>query len=600
MSTRRRATKALQVSRTRMVDIQFKDLSYEVQIGYRGNTKQILKGIDGIFKAAELTAIMGPSGSGKSTLLNILTGFQQGDLKGTVEYISSEGRQNCNMYKKHSCYIQQMDNLYGLFTVQESMMMVTYLKLGHHATKQFREALIDNILETLKLSIAKETKVERLSGGQKKRLSIALEMIDNPPIMFLDEPTTGLDSLASIQCITALQTLAKGGRTVICTIHQPSAALYQLFNYIYLLVDGQCLYAGTPDNTVNYFAQQGLQCPQYHNPADYMLEVVGQEYGNYNDQLAAATKKYCQRKETSLKMRIFREASFYDEKIKIAMAPPSEIAKFKVLIYRYALITHRDWTVSHLKMSFSLLVSILLGLLYQHAGNDASKSINNVTFIFVIVLYCVYTNIIPAVLKFPLEIDILKKERFNNWYQLRTYYIATMVIGIPFTICTGFFFVLISYLLTNQPLEWSRFLRVVLIIILTSFTSESVGLGLGTVFNPINGTFFGSVVSCLMLLLGGVLAYFNHMPRFVYYVTYINYFRYSVDGIVQAIYGFQRETIQCPTDIDYCHYRVPSMLLEELHMATFSFWIDVAILISWFVVTRIVTYISLKRKLSKV
>lgn len=600
MSTRRRATNALRISRTRMVDIQFKDLSYEIQIGYRGTKKQILKGLNGVFKAAELTAIMGPSGAGKSTLLNILTGFQQGRLMGMIEYISSEGRHNWDSYKKQSCYIQQSDNLYGLFTVQESMMMVTYLKIGNSATKIFRQALIDNILDMLQLSKVKDTKVDQISGGQRKRLSIALELVDNPPIMFLDEPTTGLDSMSSLQCIVALQTLAKSGRTVICTIHQPSAAIYNLFDHIYLVADGQCLYAGSPDNTVSYFAEQGFQCPKYHNPADYMLEVANREYGDYNNQLIAAAAEYCQREETSLKMHIMREASFYSEKTKVMMDPPSELTKFKVLLYRYALIIYRDWTVSHIKVILHLFVAVLLGLLFEHAGEDASKTISNIGFFLVTGLYFIYTSMMPGVLKFPLELAILKKERFNNWYQLRTYYIATLVITIPLNIFNTFVYSAISYVLTGQPLEWYRFFMFLLIMVLTSFISESVGLGLGTIFNPINGTFFGAIFVSVMLTLAGFLVFFNHMPEILYYVSYMNYFRFILDGFVQAVYGFQRENLHCPNHVEYCHFRIPSMILEEMHMSKSIFWIDAVILLVWFVVIRTITYVSLKRRLSKV
>lgn len=598
MSTRRRVTHALHTSRSRIVDIQFKNLSYEIEIGYCGPKKQILKSLNGIFKAAELTAIMGPSGAGKSTLLNILTGFQQGQMTGTVEYISSEGTQQWNMYKKQSCYIQQTDNLFGLFTVQESMMMATYLKIGNNATKLFRQMLIDNILDTLKLSNINDIKVDRLSGGQKKRLSIALELINNPPIMFLDEPTTGLDSLASLQCISALQTLAKSGRTMICTIHQPSAALYQLFDYIYLVVDGQCMYAGSPDNTVSYFAQQGLLCPEYHNPADYMLEVVNQEYGNYSNQLVAAAKNYCQREETPLKIRTMREASFYDEKAKMMLDPPSEIMKFKILLYRYGLIMYRDWSVSHIKIIMHFLVAILLGLFYENVGADGNRTFNNITFLMVTGIYMMYTSIMPAVLKFPLEMAILKKERFNNWYQLRTYYAVMLVIAVPLNLFPSFVYSAVSYVLTRQPMEWPRFLMFLLMTTLTCFTAESIGLGLGTIFNPVTGTFFGAILACVMLELAGIFAFFNHMPQVLYYLSYMNYFRFAVDGLVQAIYGFQRETLHCP--IEYCHYRAPSTLLEELRMSKSIFWVDVVVVLIWSLIIRIIVYISLKRRLSKV
>jgi len=583
-----------------MIDIQFRDLSYEVHIGYRKQKKQILKNLDGLFKAGELTAIMGMSGAGKSTLLNILSGFQQEGLTGRIDYIGNKGKQHLNKHKKDSCYIQQTDHLYDLFTVQETIMIAACLKIGN-VTHVFRQMLTDNILKTLNLMNTKNTRINRLSGGQKKRLSIALELIGNPPIMFLDEPTTGLDSLSTLQCISTLQTLAKNGRTIICTIHQPSAAVYQMFDHIYLMVDGQCTYADTPANTISYFARQGFQCPQYHNPADYILEVVCGEYGDCNSQLITAAKHYCQRTVTPLKLRMFKEASFNERNANILskIKPPSEMMKFIILLRRSMLLLYRDWTTIHLKVVIQFIVAILLGLTFNHVGDDGSKTMSNFGYLIASVMNIMYTTMIPTVLKFPLELTILRKEHFNNWYQLKTYYIATLVTTLPLQILFSFIYSSISYVLTSQPMEWYRFFMFLLILTMTSLISESIGLGLGVIFNVINGMFFGSIMLCMMLCLSGYMIFFSHMPVILYYVSYINYYRHAFEGIVQAIYGFHREKLRCPSHIDYCHLRIPSMILQELSMSKPMFWFDVTMLFAWFVIVRIIVYVLLKRKLSK-
>ncbi|KAG7210047.1 hypothetical protein KM043_011621 [Ampulex compressa] len=593
----------LNLPKAQPIDIEFSNVVYETKVGFRGPMKQILKGMNGRFKSGELTAIMGPSGAGKSTLLNILTGFQTEGLKGNIQYIGIKGKRTWNEYRKECCYIQQEDQLYPLFSVYEIMTMATNLKIGNSINRKAKRMLIDDILENLDLIKSKETRCDKLSGGQKKRLNIGLELIDNPPLMFLDEPTTGLDSLSSFQCLSMLQSLAKGGRTIICTIHQPSAILYEMFDHIYLLAEGRCMYQGAPKNTVAYFSAVGLNCPNYHNPADYMMEVVTKEYGNFNDHLAIMACDNSWRAVSAGKSQLYDDSNdqrYRDGKATVLVNPPTEIFRFWVLLNRCFIQLFRDWTVTHLKVAAHFLVGMILGLLYVNAGEDGSKTLNNVGFFLVTTIYLCYTSMMPAVLKFPSELMVLKKEQFNNWYKLRTYYIAMFIANLPVQVIFALVYSSVSYLMTSQPLQLIRFLMFLVITILTSMTSESVGLLLGTMVNPINGTFLGAIITCALLIFAGFLVLFNHMSFVMYYVSYASYLRYSLDGLVQSVYGFNREVLPCPHDMIYCHYRVPKTILDELAMSNGKYWLDVVVLFVAFIAFRIVTYCTLKRTLSTI
>ena len=224
-----------------LMDIQksiflvFEDITYCARPRIlSGKKTELLKNLSGEFRAGELTAIMGLSGAGKSTLMDVLTGFTTTGVTGNI-MVNSKAR-NLNEFRRLLAYIMQNDNLQPLLTVQEAMNVAADLKLT--TSSQQKKQKIDQILITMNLDTCRHTRTGKLSGGERKRLAIALELINSPPILFLDEPTSGLDSVTSKYCITLLKQLAKAGQTVICSIHQPSASLLNMIDHLYVVADG--------------------------------------------------------------------------------------------------------------------------------------------------------------------------------------------------------------------------------------------------------------------------------------------------------------------------------------------------------------------------
>ncbi|XP_054264069.1 ATP-binding cassette sub-family G member 1-like [Macrosteles quadrilineatus] len=591
-------TKMMHLPRSKPVDVIFEDVRLTVNTGflYSKRSKEVLKGVSGRFVSGELTAIMGPSGSGKSTLLNILTGFQKEGMKGNISCASRLRKNGTTklipLNRKDCCYIMQDDNLTPLLTVKEIMLIASELKLDQSMSRKAKVILIEDILENVGLSLTMNTKCNRLSGGQRKRLSVALELINNPPVMFLDEPTTGLDSRSTLQIVTLLKNLAQGGRNIICTVHQPSATILAMFDHVYIIGNGYCVYQGSANNMLPFLQSIGLPCPQYHNPSDFMLDVVSGEFGDHTQQLVDNATNSIWR-APPIKQK---EADIVEGDIPVNhQNPPSEFYRFRILVRKTIKLMFRDWTVVYLKLILHVVVGLMIGALFQKCGMDGDKSISNVGYFICSAVYLSYTSLMPAILKFPSELNVIKKEQFNHWYKLRTFYIAFQITNIPMQMIFCVIYVGISYYLTSQILERDRFLMFLVVNAFVIVISECMGLGLGTSINPVNGIFLGAVGICFMILMAGFLALLKDMPRILYYAAYVSYLRYALEAMVVAIYGYGRRNLYC--EQNYCHYRSPAAVMTELDMVYGDYWRDISMLSIIAVVSILYAYYSLRSKM---
>lgn len=210
------------------ITVSWKNLSRKVVVNKV--PKYLLRDLSGSIGPGELTAIIGPSGAGKTTLLNILSGFQCKGYQGEVSFNGCvrKGRN----FRKLVSYIMNGDYLLPHMTVRESLQAAALLKLPTSLTAEERASLIDKILSVWSLEDCANTTNRKLSTGQRKRLSVAQELVSNPPVAFLDEPTSGLDSSNSLQCILTLKAFAAKGHTVACSIHQPNSKIFQLFDKV--------------------------------------------------------------------------------------------------------------------------------------------------------------------------------------------------------------------------------------------------------------------------------------------------------------------------------------------------------------------------------
>ncbi|KAF4142451.1 ABC transporter [Phytophthora infestans] len=253
--------------------LQWRNLSLKAEVKNpatkKTEEKVILNNVSGSAKPGELLVIMGPSGAGKSSLLDCISGRKSG-VEGEI-LLNSQPWTKAT--KRMASYVMQDDLFYETLTVKEHLTFQAKLRIGKTYTKDEYMRRVDEVMEELGLMKCRDTfiggeSLRGISGGERKRLSFATEILTSPSILFADEPTSGLDSFMAETVIKQLQQIARDGRTVLATIHQPSSEVFAIFDQLYLLSDGSPVYQGKASESVDYFSSLGYPCPPQINPSE--------------------------------------------------------------------------------------------------------------------------------------------------------------------------------------------------------------------------------------------------------------------------------------------------------------------------------------------
>lgn len=240
---------------------------------------KILSNVSGMIEPGRLTGVFGPSGSGKTTLLNILAGRQNtraAHMTLTGEITTAGVHVDPVSFRGNIAYVMQDDALLPFETPREYFHFSACMRLPSTITRVQREEFVQQLLRTLSLERCSSTivgseLVKGLSGGERKRTSVGIELITNPKLLFLDEPLSGLDSYAAYTLVVALKELAQANVPVLCTVHQPSSEIFAMFDDVIMLHAGEITFHGPSNRISAHFEALGFPCPSNFNPADHVM-----------------------------------------------------------------------------------------------------------------------------------------------------------------------------------------------------------------------------------------------------------------------------------------------------------------------------------------
>mmetsp|Transcript_35388 Transcript_35388/g.45636 ORF Transcript_35388/g.45636 Transcript_35388/m.45636 type:complete len:601 (+) Transcript_35388:78-1880(+) len=412
--------------------ISWKSITYKVNNG----GKTILNDCSGQILRGQFAAIMGPSGSGKTTLLDVLASRVDGSRKGrelTGNICIKDG--------VTARYVQQEDSLVGILTVRETLTVAARLA-------DIPLTRVDELLGDLGLSVCKDTKVgtiffKGISGGQKRRLSIAIELVSSPSLLLLDEPTSGLDSASALQVVQLLSGLGKTkGVSVACTIHQPSHEALQIFDTVSFMSSGKLAYFGPPgEKLVNFLSSLGHPVPAHCNVADFVLGLINQDFASVGVKTADLSEMITsyQKLAESENLILPQPDGSKDPSEKIRITTNKNVQVRANILTRFIVLAGRDFKemlrdpgIIGVRLAMFAMLSVLLALMFWDLGADktdadifARTSLN-----FYVAAFMVFMSV--AVLPFyVMQRSIFIKERCNGAYDVPEYVLAKFVVSIP-------------------------------------------------------------------------------------------------------------------------------------------------------------------------
>ncbi|KAJ6357960.1 hypothetical protein OIU78_005736 [Salix suchowensis] len=264
-----------EIKKRPLIEISFNDLTLTL----KAKNKHLLRCVTGKIKPGRITAVMGPSGAGKTTFLSALAGKAIGCRMTGLILINGKN-ESVHSYKKIIGFVPQDDIVHGNLTVEENLWFSAHCRLSAYMSKPDKVLIVERVIESLGLQSVRDSMVgtvekRGISGGQRKRVNVGLEMVMEPSLLILDEPTSGLDSASSQLLLRALRREALEGVNICMVVHQPSYALFKMFDDLVLLAKGGLtVYHGPVKKVEEYFAGLGISVPERVNPPDHYIDVL--------------------------------------------------------------------------------------------------------------------------------------------------------------------------------------------------------------------------------------------------------------------------------------------------------------------------------------
>jgi ABC-type multidrug transport system ATPase subunit/ABC-type multidrug transport system permease subunit len=501
--------------------------------------KVILDSVSGSVKPGEMACILGPSGAGKTTLLNILAGrmnTQAPNMTFKGEISMGGIIVDPVVARSNIAYVMQEDHLPALSTPREILMMAALLR-GKKDTQENLEAKVNMLLAELRLTNCEDTYVgnalvKGLSGGEKKRTSVAVELITAHNMILLDEPLSGLDSFAAWTVVEVLKDLASKGCAVLCTVHQPPSQVFRMFDKMICIADGKTVYCEAVTGLSGYMANLDIPVPKETNPADHILFHVQTQPTKSVSSLVAS---WAEQEKVQQLPDIDIVRATPEKKLPCGAALKSFDVQLRSLLQREIRLTLRNKVGLVLRFGVVAVMNLFFSSVFAGAGKEYQLT-GTVTLdglhghfgaLCSILITTMFGAAQPMLVLFPSERPIFLREYVTNTYSVIPYILAKTIVEVPLAFLTS----LLAWLIVYWIVGFTGPLLVhVLISFILTLSTASAALFLGcAVTNAQSAQELSPLLLVPQVQFSGVFILISLIPAWLRWTQYLFPLKYAIN-----------------------------------------------------------------------
>ncbi|XP_027005916.2 ATP-binding cassette sub-family G member 8 [Tachysurus fulvidraco] len=589
----------------------------------RGNKQTAIKDLNLRVHSGQMLAVIGSSGCGKTSLLDIITCRDEGGTKKSGEILINSRPCTPSLVKKSIAHVRQDDRLLPHLTVRETLAFVAKLRLPAHFTQAQRDQRVDDVIAELRLRQCANTRVGNsyvrgVSGGERRRVSIAVQLLWNPGILILDEPTSGLDSFTAHNLVITLSRLARGNRLVLLSVHQPRSDIFQLFDLVVLLSSGSAVYCGPAKDMVPYFTSLGYPCPRYCNPSDFYVDLISVDRRSSEKEAECLERTRVLAAQFAEKVKNTDDFMWKSEEhngpaldknivsdinntpkaetsITVSQRKdhrPGRLHQFSILIRRQVYNDFRDLVTMMVHGLEALLMSLLVGFLYFGAGEEKLPVQDSVALLYMIGALTPFAVVLDVIAKCHSERAMLYHELEDGMYSVTPYFFAKVLGELPEHCVFTLVYSLPIYWLAGLNDSPTRFLLNFLLAWLMVYCSRSMALFTAAVLPTLQtSSFMGNSLFTVFYLTGGFVINLENMWLVASWFSYISFMRWGFDGMLQV----QFRGVQYSVSLGNLTFNVDGIkVVEMMHMNQFPLYSCYLVLIAVVLVFMLLYYLSLK------